>query len=272
MTDDIERIKDELEEIRRIKADLAKELEDVREERIRLRRPSKPVRPPPVQRIKRTASIDLDPLVESLDVMMEDLGEQIRLSMSGIEDIGAQIGDAFSEPFCKGIRIGHKSGKRKERQYKEVEAISPERVARIVGPLGSEERLSILDFLREGGKTFNELETHTGKTGSSLTHHLNPLVEAGYVIKGEVRGTYYVTVEGRLAYRLAQWLTSQVERERSKAGENGESRIVQVVRDEEDDSPSADADIDLDADDFDIDVDQVDEPDELDELDEEDDW
>jgi DNA-binding transcriptional ArsR family regulator len=275
MTDDVEGIKDELEEIRRIKADLQKELDDVREERARLRRPSRPARPPRPPRIKRTASIDLDPLVESLDVMMEDLGEQIRLSMSGIEDIGAQIGDAFSEPFRKGIRIGHSFAKRKEGQDKEVEAISPERVARIVGPLGSEERLRILDFLREGGKTFNELETQTGKTGSSLTHHLNPLVEAGYVVKGEVRGTYYVTVEGRLAYRLAQWLTSQVERERSKSGENGESRIVQVVRDEEDDSFGVDVDIDVDDDDLHLDVDQVDEsdePDELDELDEEDDW
>ena len=91
--------------------------------------------------------------------------------------------------------------------------IPPEHVARFISPLGSEERLRILDYLKSGGKTFNELEQHTGRTGSSLTHHLNPLVDAGYVIKGEVRGTYYVTVEGRLAYRLAQWLTSRLEGE-----------------------------------------------------------
>ena len=49
------------------------------------------------------------------------------------------------------------------------------------------------------------------------------------MIKGEVRGTYYVSVEGRLAYRLAQWLTSRLEEERvlsdvkeAKLNENGE--------------------------------------------------
>jgi DNA-binding transcriptional ArsR family regulator len=113
---------------------------------------------------------------------------------------------------------------------RDIEMIPPERVAKIISPLGSEERLRILDFLKEGGRTFNDLETHTGKTGSSLTHHLTPLLDAGYVIKGEVRGTYYVTVEGRLAYRLAQWLTSKVERqlERTVNG-NGEGPLRVVV-------------------------------------------
>ncbi|MFX0045484.1 MAG: winged helix-turn-helix domain-containing protein, partial [Candidatus Hermodarchaeota archaeon] len=91
-------------------------------------------------------------------------------------------------------------------------------------------------YLKDSGKSFNELENHTGKTGSSLTHHLNPLLEAGYVIKGEVRGTYYVTVEGRLAYRLAQWLTSKVERERSRSGNNGNggSGVRVAFEDDED--------------------------------------
>ena len=42
------------------------------------------------------------------------------------------------------------------------------------------------------------------------------------MIKGEVRGTYYVTVEGRLAYRLAQWLTSRLEREKELEGKKKE--------------------------------------------------
>ncbi|MFW9845034.1 MAG: winged helix-turn-helix domain-containing protein, partial [Candidatus Thorarchaeota archaeon] len=108
-------------------------------------------------------------------------------------------------------------------------------VAKIVAPLGSEERLRILQFLKEGGKTFNEIEIFTTKTGSSLTHHLNPLVEAGYVVKGEVRGTYYLTVEGRLAYRLAQWLTHRVERQRDKTGNNGSDGEAEISVDFEDD-------------------------------------
>jgi DNA-binding transcriptional ArsR family regulator len=108
-----------------------------------------------------------------------------------------------------------------------IESIPPERVAQIVAPLGNEERLKILDYLKAGGKSFNEIEEFTGKTGSSLTHHLNPLIDAGYVVKGEVRGTYYVTVEGRLAYRLAQWLTHRVERQRERRGNNDGSVDVE---------------------------------------------
>ncbi|NHI83827.1 MAG: ArsR family transcriptional regulator [Candidatus Thorarchaeota archaeon] len=271
MPEDIDKIKEELKEIQRIRVDLQKELEDLRQEKKTLRsherqsRSAKPVRPLRSPRARRTASIDLDPLMESLDVMMDDLGEQIRFSLSGIEDIGSEIGERFSKSLGKKIRISPRTARRRTKRDKEVEAISPERVARIVNPLGSEERLRILDFLREGGKTFNELENHTGKTGSSLTHHLNSLLEAGYVIKGEVRGTYYVTVEGRLAYRLAQWLTSQVERERSKSGENGESRIVRVVRDKEEDLPKSEVDIDDDTNGFGINVEELDFSDEEDE-------
>jgi hypothetical protein len=50
-------------------------------------------------------------------------------------------------------------------------------------------------------------------------------MDAGYVIKGEVRGTYYITVAGRLAYRLAQWLTSRVEWQRSRTGDSGEGKV-----------------------------------------------
>lgn len=220
MTEDIDRIKEELEEIRRIKEDLRDELDEVRRIREKSRiRPPKPPRP-------RAAIVDLRGLTDSLEDMMEGLGDQIRESLRGVEDIG----EAFSGPAL------HIRSRRKRRQEREDERIPPERVARVVSPLGSEERLKILDFLKDGGKSFNELENHTGKTGSSLTHHLSPLVEAGYVIKGEVRGTYYVTVEGRLAYRLAQWLTGRVERERSKSGnnENGESEIRVVIEDDED--------------------------------------
>ncbi len=228
MTEDIERIKEELKEIRRMKEDLREELDEVRRIRKKSRiRPPKPPRP-------RAAIVDLRGLTDSLEDMMEGLGDQIRESLRGVEEIG----EAFSGPAL------HIRSRGKRRQQREDERIPPERVARIVSPLGSEERLKILDFLKDGGKSFNELENHTGKTGSSLTHHLSPLVEAGYVIKGEVRGTYYVTVEGRLAYRLAQWLTGRVERERSRSGNNGngESEIRVVIEDDEDE-PSKEDDL-----------------------------
>ena len=232
MSDDLDKIRKELEEVRRLKEELRREVEDVRREKedsSRLRaeerrrrtdigrpvRPPKPPRAPRVPRVPRLAAVDLDleGLTESLETMMDGLGDQIEMSLRSVEGIKVP-----------GIRVNKsRRGSRKLREQRsEIESIAPERVAQIVSPLGSEERLKILDYLKTGGKSFNDIENYTGKTGSSLTHHLNPLIEAGYVVKGEVRGTYYVTVEGRLAYRLAQWLTHRVEKQRERTGSNGD--------------------------------------------------
>ncbi len=244
----IEDIQSELEDIRSMKEDLRHEIESVRrekeefgdyrraprKERSRYAKPPKPPEPPRAPR--RAAVVDFTDLTDSLDDMMEGLGDQIRMSLSGLKDIGRE----FRDPYIK-LKTSGKRGKRRRKDTK-IDLISPERVASVITPLASEERLKIMDFLKSGGKTFNELETHTGKTGSSLTHHLNPMIEAGYVIKGEVRGTYYLTVEGRLAYRLAQWLTDRLEREirlkdikdaKKNGAQNGEVRVI--VEDEEED-------------------------------------
>ena len=243
MDEDIDEMKREHEEIRRMKEEMKRELAEakrVRKEAImrakkaklaklpKPPKPPKPVKAPRAPRAPRRASIvNLRGLTDSLEDMMVGLEDSIRESVSGLEELGK----SFSGPYLR-ARTGKK---RKKKRDRDIEMIPPERVAKIVSPLGSEERLRILDFLKEGGRTFNDLETHTGKTGSSLTHHLTPLLDAGYVIKGEVRGTYYVTVEGRLAYRLAQWLTSKVERQQERTvNGNGESPL-KVVVDKEDD-------------------------------------
>jgi DNA-binding transcriptional ArsR family regulator len=238
MSDDIEKIRKELEEVRRLKEELRSEVEDVRREKEdverrresrdlrdereelrkerdearRTRRVVRPHPPPPVREPhidRRKIDIDLTKVTDSLEDMMEGLGEQIEMSLKHVDNLR-----------IPGIRLSTKSrkGRKASSREKRIERIPPEQVARVISPLGSEERLRILDFLKTGGKSFKELEEHTGKEGSSLTHHLNPLLEAGYVVKGEVRGTYYATVEGRLAYRLSQWLTSRVETQREKAG------------------------------------------------------
>ncbi|MHA2425355.1 MAG: winged helix-turn-helix domain-containing protein [Candidatus Thorarchaeota archaeon] len=233
----------ELAEIRRMKEELRREVEEVRrekEERIRrgrrLHGEPRPPRPPRAPRAprapkapraprapRRARVIDFSSLTDDLEDMMEGLGEQIEIGLKSVGDIKIPH-----------LRLGKTSKRRKskrKRKSKEYENISPERIAHVIGPLGSEERLKILHFLKEGGKTFKELEEFTGKAGSSLTHHLSPLVDAGYVIKGEVRGTYYVSVEGRLAYRLAQWLTSRLEEERILSDVK-EKKLDQHAKDE----------------------------------------
>ena len=244
MGEHIDDIKKELEEVRRLKEELQKEIEDTRREkedshrrrdeasrrreeaRRRIPRPPRPSRDIPRVPPVRDLDIDLSGITESLEDMMDGLGQSIEMSIRDIDGIGK----SFRIP---GIRI-HKSGHKGRKVRKsDIESIPPERVAKIVDPLGSEERLKILDYLKQGGKTFNDIETYTGKTGSSLTHHLNPLIDAGYVVKGEVRGTYYVTVEGRLAYRLAQWLTHRVEKQREQTANNKGNGSADDTNDDE---------------------------------------
>jgi len=224
MSDDIDNLKDELREVRELKETLREEIEDLREEKKRLRRTkrvtSRKPRPPSRPNHKhRGPYVDLSGMTESLSDMMEGINEQIQASIEGIGDFKVKVPP---------VRV-HRAKRKWDRE--EIEQIPPERVAEVISPLGSEERLRILQFLKDGSKSFNELENDVGRTGSSLTHHLNPLLEAGYVMKGEVRGTYYITIEGRLAYRLSQWLTSQVEDERrvqngkKTGGTNGEVSV-----------------------------------------------
>jgi DNA-binding transcriptional ArsR family regulator len=238
MSDDLDNIRRELEEVRKLKEELKKEVEDMKSQRrkepikgehrvlhrdearqyreeARRARPIRPPRPPRAPRVSRI-DLDLEDLTESLETMMDGLGHQIEMSLRNVEGLKVP-----------GIRIrkGRRRTKSRKEPRLEIESIAPERVAKIVAPLGSEERLKLLDYLKTGGKSFNDIENYTGKTGSSLTHHLNPLIDAGYVVKGEVRGTYYVTVEGRLAYRLAQWLTHRVEKQRERKGNNGDSEV-----------------------------------------------
>jgi DNA-binding transcriptional ArsR family regulator len=224
MSDDIDNLKDELREVRELKETLREEIEDLREEKKRLRRTkrvtSRKPRPPSRPNHKhRGPYVDLSGMTESLSDMMEGINEQIQASIEGIGDFKVKVPP---------VRV-HRAKRKWDRE--EIEQIPPESVAEVISPLGSEERLRILQFLKDGAKSFNELENDVGRTGSSLTHHLNPLLEAGYVMKGEVRGTYYITIEGRLAYRLSQWLTSQVEDERrvqngkKTGGTNGEVSV-----------------------------------------------
>jgi DNA-binding transcriptional ArsR family regulator len=234
MSDNIDDIKKELDEVRRLKEELKQEVEDAKRQKEEMLRekdnlkrarsgaredhpPRAPREPKPLRPL-RPVKIDLRGITDSLEDMMDDLGRSIEMSIKDIDGIRKD----FRIP---GVHI--KTGGRKDKieRRRDIENIPPERITRIVSPLGSEERLRILDYLKTGGKSFNDIETFTGKTGSSLTHHLNPLLEAGYVVKGEVRGTYYVTVEGRLAYRLAQWLTHRVEQQREKTGNTSEGEI-----------------------------------------------
>jgi hypothetical protein len=156
MSDDLDNIRKELEEVRKLKEELRREVEDVRREkedsrrhrvdearrRVAAGRPVRPPRPPNAPRapcVPRVARVDLnlEDLTDSLETMMDGLGDQIEMSLRSVE--GLKI---------PGIRV-HKDRRRTKRRKenrREIESIAPERVAKIIAPLGSEERLKLLDY------------------------------------------------------------------------------------------------------------------------------
>ena len=264
MTEDIDKIRKELEDVRAMKERLRSEIDDIKREkrelrerrrklieedrvlrrerraerRARPRRPSRDIPEPPEPIPPPRIELDLKDMTDGLEEIMEGVGDQIRDSLKDLRGIEASI-------RLPGVYMRHGKSKGRKKD-KEIENISPERVAEVISPLVSVERLKILDFLKTDAATFNEIEQQIGKTGSSLTHHLNPLIDAGYVIKGEVRGPYYATIQGILAYRLAKWLTSRVEKERIKAAQKRKTE-PKVVMDFEEENEEEEVDEDEEA-------------------------
>ncbi len=50
----------------------------------------------------------------------------------------------------------------------------------------------------------------SGLAPGTLPHHLKQLEEAGYVTQERVRGRYLITIPGRMALKLAEYLHNQM--------------------------------------------------------------
>jgi len=93
----VDEIRKELEEVRKLKETLKKEIEGIREReddrpRRRTHRSHRgPMGPRDIPRPPKPPPIDLRPLTESLSDMMDGLGEKIEESLSGIEGIEAHV-------------------------------------------------------------------------------------------------------------------------------------------------------------------------------------
>lgn len=78
------------------------------------------------------------------------------------------------------------------------------KTAEAMNALSHEHRLKILDELMAGGRYINELQEKLPDiTTSTLSSHLNILVDAGLVVQEKVRGRYLITIPGRTAYKMA---------------------------------------------------------------------
>jgi len=86
--------------------------------------------------------------------------------------------------------------------------VDPARLARLAEPLSHEARIRILRALKEGPKTFSELEATLGLRSGHLKFHLGKLVRASYVVNLGRRMGYAITKLGADALRALELLYS----------------------------------------------------------------
>jgi DNA-binding transcriptional ArsR family regulator len=92
-----------------------------------------------------------------------------------------------------------------------IQPVPPEDAERLLSPLASGERISLLYLLAEEPRYHQDLMELSGLKPGTLPHHLKQLEEAGYVTQERVRGRYLITIPGRMALKLAEYLHYQME-------------------------------------------------------------
>ncbi len=100
-----------------------------------------------------------------------------------------------------------------------IDRVPPEEAQKLLSPLASAERINILYILSDGAQYHQDLMNASGLAPGTLPHHLKQLEEAGYITQERVRGRYLITIPGRMALKLAEYLYNQMQmpKEESKA-------------------------------------------------------
>jgi len=139
-----------------------------------------------------------------------DLGESIGEYVSGIiNNVMADIHDemdryVFISPSGK-VKI------RARGRMRDAAVEDPKKVAGVMGALGNEHRLKILQELSRGGLYANDLVELLPEIGAStLSSHLDVLQGAGLVVQEKARGRYLITLPGRIAFRMANQIARRI--------------------------------------------------------------
>jgi len=126
--------------------------------------------------------------------------ESFQRCMRLVNDIVEQFDNYFSISDGWNEQISH-PGTSQKASLSEKEALSPEKVERLIGPLSNAIRVSVLLELkaREGGLT--ELGRRMGLQKGHLQFHIKILSEAGYLLLDRRTRLYFLTPRGERALK-----------------------------------------------------------------------
>jgi len=167
----LSRLEDKVEELRREISKLAKEVEKLKSRKEQSALESQ-LGPP--ETVSSLIQILIKQLPDKPDAGMAFFG--------GIQKKGGKIKSSYFS--------GH-----------DIESLlkcSPKRIAKLLSPFSSEQRILILKTLIEGDRSSSELSQATGLEGGQLYHHLKELALAEYIEQKE-RRLYSLTEKGQMA-------------------------------------------------------------------------
>jgi DNA-binding transcriptional ArsR family regulator len=141
----------------------------------------------------------------------KELGEYIKTVVSdAMRGANRAMRSVFIGPDGARIKIdenGVAIGKSAAERAKQV---PPKEAEQLLAPLASAERIGIVFLLAEEPRYHQDLMDLSGLKPGTLPHHLKQLEEAGYVTQERVRGRYLITIPGRMALTLAEYLYNQM--------------------------------------------------------------
>ncbi|MFX1299309.1 MAG: ArsR/SmtB family transcription factor [Promethearchaeota archaeon] len=178
-----------------------------------------PPKSPTEPRRAKGVRIDIDD--EALHEEMEEFGR--RMGTYGVE-LGDYIKTVVSDAMrganraMRSVFIGPKGARVRvddnevswDPEGVKARQVPPEEAQRLLAPLANEDRIRILYLLADEPRYHQDLMELSGLTPGTLPHHLKQLEDAGYVTQERVRGRYLITIPGRMALKLAEYLHNQM--------------------------------------------------------------
>lgn len=140
-----------------------------------------------------------------------EIGDYIKMVVSdAMRGANKAMRSIFIGPDGARIDIGENGVSVGKSAAKAVKQVPPEDAQRLLSPLASAERIHILYLLAEEPRYHQDLMELSGLKPGTLPHHLKQLEEAGYITQERVRGRYLITIPGRMALKLAEYLHNQM--------------------------------------------------------------
>ncbi len=157
---------------------------------------------------------DLGDLGRKLGHQGRELGEYIQMVVhDAMKSANRALRSVFIGPHGTRIRLDNGEVSVGKGTDEHLEPVPPEDAQNLLSPLASAERIKILYLLAKEPRYHQDLMQEAGLTPGTLPHHLKQLEEAGFITQERVRGRYLITIPGRMALKLAEYLYYQMSTE-----------------------------------------------------------